>query len=115
MASSIIKLSKVSSCWDKLKLVIEILRLIRLFSTATKENTSDNNTHAMIEIEDEFFKLHTNKGREKLFKAIYKLARGIFGHDGYYSTMRDWWVERIIIKILEGKWVPRQEGWPLSK
>lgn len=99
----------------RIRTVFEIIKLIRKYPEPTKENTKYLNTHTTLDLVDEFFRLYTNKSRVLLFKAFYRLMSGTFEHDGHYSSIREWWIEKIIIAILNGKWNPRPSNWPLDK
>jgi len=95
--------------------LIKACRLINKFPLPRPGESMSLNTQATLEIITLFNRYHDNPGRQPLFDALYRLIVPEFEHDGYYSTIRDWWIEEIIIAILHGEWQPRPEGWLLSK
>jgi hypothetical protein len=100
------------SWWKRPLALFKMLKLIKSYPNPTYENTRHANTHPTLKIIDKFFMFENNKDRAGLFKAIYRLAVCEFEHDLYYASRRDWWIEQIILAILDGTWQPRLEGQP---
>jgi len=106
------KFHKATSWWSKIRVIPQIVKSIRRYPTPTFENTNCANTHPTLKIIEKFNTYHHNSMRQPLFDAIFKIAVCEFEHDIYYADLRDWWVEQIILAILDGEWQPRLENHP---
>ena len=114
LMSNLIKFVSKSSWIGTLIALISIIRLIRKYPEPTRENTRKPNTHAWIDIWDEFFKYEDNPGRNLLFRAIRKIFICEYEHDSYYSSridrMLEWWLE----KYQNGEYNKRMPWNPLA-
>jgi len=78
----------------------------------TKENTTNINTHIMMNIFEDFFNHECNDGREAMFRAAFKIFLLEIEHDRYYRDRFNWFIEEIIKSILRHEWQPAIEGNP---
>uniref|UniRef100_A0A6H1ZI56 Uncharacterized protein n=1 Tax=viral metagenome TaxID=1070528 RepID=A0A6H1ZI56_9ZZZZ len=116
LVKAIMKLGdKNQGWWAKLKALVEIVQIIRIYPQTTKDNSLYKNSNIMLEIAAKFARLYINESRKRVFLTIYKLAITEFEHDSGYSSVRDWWIEEIIKSILDGEWQPRPYQWPPKK
>jgi len=89
-----------------------MIKLANLYPNPTKENTRKPNTHALIDVWDEFFEHEDNPMRDGLFRAIRRLSIGEYEHDPYYGNRIDWFLEKLVEKYLNGEWIPRKAWSP---
>ncbi len=99
---------------DKIKkpLLKAITILATRFPEPTRELTNAPNTHRFLEIKDKFFEFEDNKGRNALFRAIWKIFIWVYEHDKYYRHRIDWVIEQIIELNNQGFWQPREPRKP---
>ena len=81
----------------------------------TKKNTTNVNTHILIDIFEDFFKHERNTDRDKMFRAAFKIFLLEIEHDRYYRDRFNWFIEEIIKSILRHEWQPAIEGNPHSR
>ena len=77
----------------------------------TKENTTYDGTHVLMDIFDKFF-TYTNT-REQMFRAAFKIFLAEIEHDIFYRDALQIFIEEIIKKILAGKWPARRDEEPM--
>lgn len=82
---------------DKIKkpLMKAITILASRYPEPTKDHTQLPRTHILIDIQDRFFELENNPGRDALFRAMWKMFIIEYEHDPYYQRRIDWIVEEI--------------------
>lgn len=79
----------------------------------TRENCNDPNTKILFDVEDKFWEFYSNPGKEKLFKAGWKIAKFENEHDPHYrDIVFGWLVEEIVEAVVDGEWTPRPVGHP---
>lgn len=98
----------------KAPLIKVLVFIANKYPEPTRDNTRKRNTHALLDIWDEFFEYEHNGGRDSLFRAIRKVIVGEYEHDAYYSQRIDWFLKKLVEKYLNGKWNPPQPHHPAS-
>ncbi|KKN72892.1 hypothetical protein LCGC14_0405960 [marine sediment metagenome] len=83
---------------DKIKkpLMKAIVTLAMRYPEATKDHTLLPKTHILIDIQNKFFEYENNKGRDALFRAMWRMFIIEYEHDGYYRDRIDWVIEEIV-------------------
>lgn len=96
----------------KAPLMKVIIMVAKRVPEITKGNTTNVNTHILIDIFEDFFKHEGNSSREKMFRAAFKIFLLEIEHDRYYRDRFNWFIEEIIKSILRHEWQPAIEGNP---
>ncbi len=78
----------------------------------TKENTTYEGTHVLMDICDKFFSYTST--REPMFRAAFKILLAEVEHDIFYRDVLHLFIEEIIKAILAGKWPARRDEEPMS-
>lgn len=98
-----------------LKEVWHIVRSVYRYPYPTKENTKKHDTHALIDLWDEFFNYDTNVTRRPLFLALRRISCCEVEHDNHYSQRITWFMKRAAEKYMLGEWNPLQEWCPMQE
>lgn len=93
-----------SSWLGRIKTIIEVLKISRRFPIPTKAFTNVPNTHRLLELEEKFFEHEDNKGRNALFRAIWRIFIVVYEHDGYYRSRIDWIIGELTKMVNQGSW-----------
>lgn len=113
--NAIIAFASCPSWWGKVKATLRGVTSILELPDLTEENSITQNSRIELRIIDKFFSYLNMPNRHPLFKVLSKLYVVVCGHDGAYSSIKDYLIEEIIKVILSGEWKPRPSGWPLEK
>ena len=96
----------------KAPLLKTIVSLATRYPIPTKALTATPNTHYLLDMEEKFFKYENNKGRNALFRALWRIFIVEYEHDRYYRDRIDWFIEELVEAVKRGRWEPRQAGHP---
>jgi len=96
----------------KAPLLESIISLANEYPEPTRDNLEHPISLALLDIMDKFYSYEDNSGRIGLFRASGRLLIGEVEHDGYYRERLQFILEEIIRAILDGKWAPRDDGYP---
>ena len=72
----------------------------------TKENCANPDSWVLLDIWDEFFELEDNLGRDSFFKALRKITVGVLEPMDYYSERMTWFLMKLMMAYLDGRWQP---------
>ena len=83
---------------DKLKapLLEAIVKLATKYPEPTRKNCLHPNTLLLLDAEDRFVKCERNKGRDALFRAIWRVFIVEYEHDKYYRERINWVLKWIL-------------------
>lgn len=101
---------------DKIKkpMIKALTILAKRYPEPTRENCLNPNSLILFDIQDKFFQYEDNPGRRLLFKAIFKLLIIEYEHDPYYRSRLNWMIEEFVEATMDGRWLPRGKGRPIS-
>jgi len=110
LVKNLVKFASNKTSWiGSIFALIGIIKLCKKYPEPKKENTVKPNTHALIDIWDEFFEYEVNNPHtDALFRALRRLSLGEYEHDPYYANRIDWFIEKLAEKYLSGEWKPRE-------
>jgi len=80
----------------------------------TKENTYFKNSHAIIDLKEEFLSHEIMEVRRKVFEGLFNFVIMLYDFDSYYRERGDWlfWkIRDMPWEILAGKEEPRERWW----
>lgn len=97
--------------WDRLLMLVQMVRLIRKYPVPTKENTIFQNTHIYLDVQADFRKWHKNRGRQLLIDVGIRLLADECEHDGYYAFL----YETFVVECLMRGWRPEHRGFPMYR
>ncbi len=98
----------------KAPLMMAIVLYGKRYPEPTKENTKNPDSHALLDIWDEFFKLEDNPGRDPLFKALRRISVGEIEANDYYGQRVTWFLMKSVQAYLDGKWQPNLSCCPFA-
>ena len=81
-----------------------IVKLATKYPPPMRDTVEHPNTFILLDIRDKFFEYEDNKGRDALFRALWRILIVEYEHDPYYRYRLDW----ILEQILESDWQPRK-------
>lgn len=79
-----------------------------------KENTYYKNSHALIDLKEEFLSHEIMEGRRKAIEAAFNFIIMLYDFDSYYRERGDWLIKKvkeIDWEILSGREEPREQWW----
>ena len=104
------KFGYVMAIWH----AFQIIRLCMKYPEPTRDNCKTPDALVMLDIWDEFFKWEDNPYRDPFFKLVRRISVGTLEHCDYDSQRISWWLMKLSLAYMDGKWQPHLPCTPFA-